>query len=118
MARAGTRPPPAVVRAQPPSEEALFTGARSLADSGRLTEARDRCLELLRRFPVSIDGHLLLASIAEAQDDVDGASASLRRTLYLDPGNPSAQFRLGLLEWRRGGTKRAAARLQRAVQLV
>lgn len=103
---------------RPPAAEVLLAGTRSLADAGRLSEARDACVELLRRHPGSVDGHLLLASIAEAQDDVAGASDALRRTIYLDRQRASAHFRLGLLEWRGGRTKRAAARLQRALQLV
>lgn len=92
--------------------------AKALADAGHLAEARQACLALLRRDPTSVDGYLLLASIAEAQDDLDAASATLRRLLYLDRDNPSGQFRLGLLDWRLGHTRRARTRLQRAVELI
>ena len=114
----GTLPLPSTPRTRRPGLHQLLSAAGSLADSGRLPEAREQCIELLRQFPASVEGHLLLASIAEAQDDLDGAFDSLRRALYLDPGNASAQFRLGLLEWRRRRTKRASARLLRAAQLV
>ena len=96
----------------------MLAAARSLADAGHLPAARDACVELLRRHPAAVDGYLLLASIAEAQHDLEGASQALRRVLYLDRENVIALFSLGLLDWRRGHTRRGKSRLQHAVELV
>ena len=108
-------PPPRVAAPEP---AALLVEARALADAGRLDEALARCQSALardRRLPL---GFALLATIAEARGDLDGACHALGRAGYLEPTDPAIQFRLGLLEWRRGRTAKARARLRAAVRLL
>ncbi|MFZ5853045.1 MAG: CheR family methyltransferase [Chloroflexota bacterium] len=96
----------------------LLEEARALADAGHLDEAQARCrlaLERDRRLPL---GYVLLATIAEARDDLAGACHALGRAAYLEPGDPVTQFRLGLLEWRCGRTTKAGARLRAAMVLI
>lgn len=108
---------PAPRAARPPAPDHL-TVARSLADLGRLREAR-RAVDLaVRERPLDRQAHLLLALVAEAEDDLAGAAAALRRAVYLDRSDANAQFRLGLVEWRLGRTAQARARLATAVRLV
>jgi chemotaxis protein methyltransferase CheR len=95
-----------------------FAATRTLADQGRLEEAWLLAEHAVRERPYDREGYLLVASIAEARDDLADASAALRRAIYLDRTDAVAVFRLGLLEWRLGHTRRATARLHRAVRLV
>lgn len=108
---------PAPRPARPPAPDHL-TVARSLADLGRLPEAR-RAVDLaVREQPLDRQAHLLLALVAEAEDDLAGAAGALRRAVYLDRSDANAQFRLGLVEWRLGRIAQARARLATAVRLV
>lgn len=110
-ARAATRP------GRPPAPDQLAV-ARSLADLGRLPEAR-RAVDLaVRERPLDRQAHLLLALVADAEDDLAGAAGALRRAVYLDRSDANAQFRLGLVEWRLGRIAQARARLATAVRLV
>jgi chemotaxis protein methyltransferase CheR len=108
-------PAPRVAIADPPT---LLGEARALADAGRLDEALARCQSALARDPRLPLGYALLATIAEARDDLEGACHALGRAAYLEPGDPLTQFRLGLLEWRRGRTVKARLRLRAAMSLL
>jgi chemotaxis protein methyltransferase CheR len=101
-----------------PSEPHRLAAIRVLADEGRLDDAWRLATTAIRSRPNDRDGHHLLASIAEARDDLAEASVALRRAIYLDRADVVAHFRLGLLEWRLGHTRQATARLARAVRLV
>ncbi len=108
-------PAPRVALADP---RVLLDEARALADAGHLDEALARCRSALardRRLPL---GYALLATIAEARGDLEGACHALGRAGYLEPGDPLTQFRLGLLEWRRGRTAQARVRLRAALTLL
>ncbi len=108
-------PAPKVVVADP---HALLDEARALADAGRLDEALARCQSALardRRLPL---GYALLATIADARGDLEGACHALGRAAYLEPTDPLTQFRLGLLEWRRGRTVKARVRLRATMALL
>lgn len=97
---------------------ALLDEARALADAGRLDEALARCRSALARDRRISSGYTLLATIAEARGDLEGACHALGRAAYLEPRDPLTQFRLGLLEWRRGRTVKARARLRAAMTLL
>lgn len=111
-----SRPRPARSPAPDPTDR--LVAARLLADQGLLTEARRESELAAREGPHGRRGYLLLASIADAQDDLAAAAAALRRAVYLDRADATAQFRLGLLEWRIGRKRQARARLTTALALV
>jgi chemotaxis protein methyltransferase CheR len=111
-----SRPRPARLPAPDPADR--LVAARRLADQGLLIEARRESELAARDDPYGRRGYLLLASIADAQDDLAAAAAALRRAVYLDRADATAQFRLGLLEWRIGRKRQARARLTTALALV
>jgi chemotaxis protein methyltransferase CheR len=111
-----SRPRPARLPAPDPADR--LVAARRLADQGLLIEARRESELAAREDPYGRRGYLLLASIADAQDDLAAAAAALRRAIYLDRADATAQFRLGLLEWRIGRKRQARARLATALALV
>ena len=101
-----------------PDPAARLAAAARLADGGRLPEARREAELAIREDPRNGKACLLLASIADAQGDLPAAAAALRRSVYLDRTDASAQFQLGLLEWRLGRQRSARARLRTALDLV
>lgn len=96
----------------------ILAEARALADVGHLDEALARCRLALARDRRLVGGYGLLAAIAEARGDLEGACHALGRAAYLEPGDPLTQFRFGLLEWRRGRTVKARGRLRAAIALL
>lgn len=111
-----SKPPSLRVPTRDPA--ARMATAHGLADRGMLDEARREAQLVVREDPRSVRGYLLLASIADAKDDLTAAAAALRRAVYLDRADATAQFRLGLLEWRIGRKRQARARLTTALALV
>jgi chemotaxis protein methyltransferase CheR len=114
--RSSTRPQP--VRSPRRDPTARMATARRLADRGLLNEARRESELAVREDPTGRRGYLLLASIADAQSDLPAAAAALRRAVYLDRSDATAQFQLGLLEWRMGRKGPARARLATSLTLV
>lgn len=108
-------PAPRVAIAAP---RTILAEARALADAGHLDEALARCRLALARDRRLVGGYGLLAAIAEARGDLEGACHALGRAAYLEPGDPLTQFRFGLLEWRRGRTVKARGRLRAAIALL
>ena len=117
-ARDRARPVDSIPRVVVTDPRTLLDEARALADAGRLDEALARCQSALARDRRLAPGYTLLATIAEARGDVEGARHALGRAGYLEPGDPVTQFRLGLLEWRRGQTAKARGRLRAAIDLL
>ncbi len=115
---AGPRPVDPAPRATVVDPRTLLDEARALADAGRLDDALARCRLALARDRRLVGGYVLLATIAEARGDLEGACHALGRAGYLEPGDPVTQFRLGLLEWRRGRTTKARGRLRAALTLL
>lgn len=115
---AGPRPVDPVPRVAVADPQTLLDEARALADADRLDEALARCQLALARDRRLAGGYTLLAVIAEARGDLEGACHALGRAAYLEPGDPLTQFRLGLLEWRRGRTVKARGRLRAAIALL
>ena len=113
--RRSARPVRTVVPQQTPARTVT---AQRLADQGLLADARREAELAVGEDPRDGAAYLLLASIADAQEDLTAAAAALRRAIYLDRGHAAAQFRLGLLEWRVGRKRHARARLTTAVVLV
>lgn len=91
---------------------------RALADRGNLDDAWRLAALAVRAQPSDGEAQHLLATIAEARNDLADAAAALRRAIYLDRADAAAHFRLGLIEWRQGHVRQATKRLARAVRLV
>lgn len=115
---AGPQPVDPAPRATVVDPRTLVDEARALADAGRLDDALARCRLALARDRRLVGGYVLLATIAEARGDLEGACHAFGRAGYLEPGDPVTQFRLGLLEWRRGRTTKARGRLRATLTLL
>ncbi|MBK0394889.1 CheR family methyltransferase [Ramlibacter algicola] len=82
----------APVQAAPPS---AARHARSLADEGRLAEALAWCERWVAADKLDPAAHYLLAMVLAEQGAHEGARASLRRAVFLEPGFVLAHFALG-----------------------
>jgi chemotaxis protein methyltransferase WspC len=108
--------PPSPPGPEPLPEEGALARARRLADGGRLDEALAECQAHLEGGGPSADAYSLLGVIQQARGDRDGAAASFRKALYLDPGHREALTHAMLLSAQRGDAGQAAllrGRLQR-----
>ncbi|MBE9156118.1 tetratricopeptide repeat protein [Nodosilinea sp. LEGE 06152] len=74
----------AIFKAHPRCDAARKIAARAYANTGRHEQAKHLCLQVIRRHPLSVEMHYLLAQIAEDQNDLDGAKVHLRKIIYLD----------------------------------
>ncbi|MGG6239499.1 CheR family methyltransferase [Nodosilinea sp. AN01ver1] len=74
----------AILKAHPRCDAARKIAARAYANTGHHEQAKHLCLQVIRRHPLSLEMHYLLAQIAEDQNDLDGAKAHLRKIIYLD----------------------------------
>jgi chemotaxis protein methyltransferase WspC len=80
----------------------LLGVARKLADRGQFQEAIDLCESELERQPVSVEAHLLLAQIHQAQGNEPEAMQFFQKVLYLNPKHYDAIFHLCLLKEKAG----------------
>jgi chemotaxis protein methyltransferase CheR len=96
---ARTRPRRAALPAPPePGPEVTQTATiRSLADAGRLEEAKTACLTALAAHPLDHRLHFYDGVIAQARGEVAKAEAALRRAIYLRNDMVMAYYHLGLL---------------------
>ncbi|PSN15029.1 hypothetical protein C7293_09115 [filamentous cyanobacterium CCT1] len=76
----------AILKAHPRCDAARKIAARAYANTGHHEQAKQLCLQVIRRHPLSIEMHYLLAQIAEDQNDLDGAKVHLRKIIYLNAG--------------------------------
>jgi len=97
---------------------ALLHLARRHADHGRLIEARQACEALLAQDRLDAASHYLLAIIQQEQGDPQGATASLKRTLFLDPHFALAHFALADLARGQGRLSDASKHYRVAVTLL
>jgi chemotaxis protein methyltransferase WspC len=97
----------------PLPEEGALARARRLADGGRLDEALAECQASIQGGGPSADVYSLLGVIQQARGDRDGAAASFRKALYLDPDHREALTHAMLLSAQRGDAGQAAALRER-----
>lgn len=94
-----------------------LSAAHRLADGGHTEQARESCLQWLRRHPSDVDAHYLLGLLESASGDIDAADRAFTRVLYLDRNHHDAlQQRIGLAQ-RRGATEQVADLRARAKRL-
>jgi chemotaxis protein methyltransferase CheR len=70
---------------------------RIYANQGNLSEALEWCDKGMEKDKLNPTFHFLRATILQEKDQINEASVSLKRTLYLDPDFVLAQFALGNL---------------------
>ncbi len=102
--------------ASPPvdTEPDSLAAARRLGDAGQLHEALHVCGEYLRRVPNSAEGHFLVGVLYDALGQMDLATKSFRKSLYLDPAHRESLFHLALKHEARGDAQGAALLRERA----
>jgi len=121
-ARARPATPPAPGKGNPEVADPVnslptLAQVRTLADQGRLAEARAAGERLLREQGPGADVFCLLGTIRGANGDSSAADALYRKALYLEPAHPEALAHLALLLEARGRGDQARvlrARLRRA----
>ncbi|MCU0702523.1 MAG: hypothetical protein MUF18_00840 [Fimbriiglobus sp.] len=118
----GTLPPIPQLTADaantPPPDRPTFDTARTLADAGRLAEARVACERAIAAQPAAADGYALLGAIHHAQGNTIDAGEAFRKALYLDPDHTEAISHLAVLADRRGDTIQASALRRRLTRLT
>ncbi len=90
----------------------LLVEAQQEANQGRWHEAEVLCERMLKRDPLLVRAHYLLAQIREHQADFDGALAAYRRTIYLDRTFVMGTIGMGHI-WRQKGRIADAQRCYR-----
>lgn len=93
--------------------------ARSLANEGKLAEALGWCERWIAADKLHAAAHYLRAVVLVEQGDHEGARASLRRAIFLEPGFVLAHFALGNLARRQerpGEASRHFANVQRLLE--
>lgn len=86
----------------------LLDEIQVLADKGELDKAQQECVKYLTDKPDSAEGHYLLGLVKQAQNNNEEATASFKRSIYLDPNHFQALVHLAVLAEERGDSKAAA----------
>ena len=108
--------PPTAPTAAPPDDELRIVAG--LADQGRLSEARQRCEQLLRAQGPSADLFYWLGLLSDAGGQAREAQNYYRKALYLQPQHREALSHLATLLAARGdlaGARRLQERANRGV---
>lgn len=92
--------------------------ARAHADRGRLDAALRHCDEALAVGKLDAELWLLRGRILDEQRQDAPAASALRQAIFLDPENPVAYFRVGMLARRRGRSAEAARHLASASAIL
>ena len=92
--------------------------SRVYGDQGNLAEALVWCERAVAADPLNWEGHFLLATIFQAQDQVEKAKVSLERVLYLDQDFILAHFELGNLIRQQGKKKQSDRHFSNARSLL
>ena len=93
-------------------------GARSLANLGKLAQARYWCDKSLEVEPLSAEGHHCRALIALEEGNPLLAGDHLRKALYLEPNHLAAHFSLATLYRRLGESQKAMLHGRQAIRLA
>jgi chemotaxis protein methyltransferase WspC len=115
-------PPRTPARAQPaalPGKNAALqalAAIQSLADAGRLDEARVAAKAHIQAHGASAEAYYLLALLDDAAGLPSAAEAAYRKTLYLDPGHRQALLHLASLLETRGESAQAGQLRARAAR--
>ena len=113
----GTAFPPAATLGQPVATETGLDEIVRLANQGRLSEAIQRCDELLRTRGPSVQAYHLMGLAHDATGKQQEAEKYYRKALYLDPGHHEALVHLAFLLEKQGdaaGAQRLHKRAKRA----
>ncbi|HWW66424.1 MAG TPA: CheR family methyltransferase [Solirubrobacterales bacterium] len=100
-------------RAEDSIEDALLA-----ADAGELDAAIEIVEALLAKDPLLADAYFVRGLVELGLGDTRAATASLRRSLYLDPSFGLAAFELGRAHDRRGNAKAARRAYERALRTL
>jgi chemotaxis protein methyltransferase WspC len=106
---------PAPIPAKPPPAD--LEVARRWADAGRLQEAAAWCETNLIEQGPSSDTYYLLGLVRDAMGDRDGAAASYRKVIYLEPEHVEGLIHLALM-METGGDRATAERLRERARRV
>ncbi len=101
-----------------PPTEAVLLHAEILLNQGRAAEAKAACEEVIRREPVTVAGHYLLAIIHRTTGEEDQAVEMFRRVVYLRPDHALARFQLGELYAQRNDRDAARREYANALRLL
>lgn len=100
------------------NQEAMELLAKTYANLGLFTEARQCCEEAIAADRLRAHNHYLLAIILEEQGELEAAAAALKRALYIDHDFLLAYFALGNLERRAGKKKESERYFANALRLL
>ena len=98
--------------------DAMELLAKSYANLGKLTEARQCCEDSIAHDKLRAHNHYLLSIILEEQGELEGAAAALKRALYIDQDFVLAHFALGNLHRQAGRKKESARNFGNALRIL
>ena len=110
--------PPEEQSEAPPAPPTDLQRARSLANQGKLEDARHLCEAALARDRLDPDAHLLLAAICQERNQIPAALEALRRAIYLAPNFAPAHFLQGTLLLREGKHRQGQRSMETVVSLL
>jgi tetratricopeptide (TPR) repeat protein len=99
------------------SGQSPFSEAESLFAQGRLEEAKQTAVELLKLHPSSVEGYNLLGIIYSSAKDFESAHQAFEHALTLDPNSVKTQVNLGNLFVAEGKPDQAEKEFKKALTL-
>ncbi len=104
--------------AHPQDTKAMELLARACANHGRLAEALEWCRKAVQLDRLDPGLHLLQATVLQEQGQLEAATASLKRVLYLRPEHLLAHFVLANIHHQTGHFAEARRHFKRALELL
>ena len=108
----------AEMSAPPDTPQTLAQNTRTLANEGRLAEARALSERLLRANKLDPTAHYLHATIAQELGDDQAARRSLQRSIFLEPDFALGHFALGTLARRESRHADAKRHFENALRVL
>jgi chemotaxis protein methyltransferase WspC len=112
-ARQNTQTQPGPVAPEQSASESR-TAIEALANTGRLAEAAQACVNHLATHGADADVLFLLGVVSDSMGDRQRALATFRKVLYLNPGHEGALMHMSVLARDGGGADRARHLINRA----
>ena len=97
---------------------ALLDQVETLADQGRLAEARQLCERAVGQDRLNLKGHLLLGAIYQEQGELGAAVTAFRHAVYIAPDLAVGHAMLGSLLIRQGQRLSGRKSLRTAARLL